>query len=153
MRPTVRVTSQGFTHCPACSNFIRVAADVSETSCDFCGAALRVEARRADPTFGSRVKMAGRGALLAGVLMGTSVLGAACGEEEDTEPTADAGVDAEVFNNDNNTQQDYGGGGFNNSNNPEDDAGMDVEEVPDPNNNTNDYGAAPINNGAAPDGE
>jgi hypothetical protein len=151
MRPIVRVTSQGFTHCPACSNFIRVAADVSDTACGFCGASLRVEARRAETTFGSRVKAVGRGAVLASLLAGTSVLGVGCAEDEDDDPTptADAGVDSEVFNNDNNTQADYGGGGFNN---PTDDAGMDVEEIPDPNNIGNDYGAAPFNNGAAPGG-
>jgi hypothetical protein len=115
----VRVTKQGLTHCPACSQYIRVAAELSSTCCDFCGATLRIEVQRAEPTFGSRIQAVGRGALLAGLLAGSTVLGVGCSDpEESCDPEVD--LECEEIDGDSNIGNDYGAGPFNNTPNNND---------------------------------
>jgi hypothetical protein len=128
MKPVVRVTQQGFTHCPSCSQFIKITESASQTVCPFCEAPLRESVKAKPSEFGSKLKLFGRGALLAGALMGASVLAACDTEEEEYAGEEDAGTDMgeedmgeeDVFN-PNNSQSDYGGGGFNNevNNDPE----------------------------------
>lgn len=154
-RTIVRVTQQGFTHCPACSNYIKVAEDVVDTECAFCGEALRVTASQAKGmALGSQIVAVGRGALVAGALVGLTAF-AGCGDDDEytdggsnssavdedagdedagDDASDDAASDVEVEDvfNPNNQGMDYGGGEFTNNNsaptnNNTADAGGDVE--------------------------
>jgi hypothetical protein len=128
----VRVTKQGFTHCPACSQFTRVAEELTATCCDFCGASLRIEVQRAEPTFGSRIQAVGRGALLAGLLSSSTIFGVGCG---DVESTSD---------DDNNTAE------APNNEQCDPDVDLECEVIDEPNNIGNDYGSGPFNNNDLP---
>jgi hypothetical protein len=70
MKPVVRVTQQGFTHCPSCSQFIKITESASQTVCPFCEAPLRESVKAKPSEFGSKLKLFGRGALLAGARFG-----------------------------------------------------------------------------------
>ncbi len=107
----VRVTKQGFTHCPACSRFTRIAAELAATTCDFCSASLKVEVQRAEPTFGSRVQAAGRGALIAGMLASSTVFGVACDDVEEDPCDPEIDLECESFEEDH-SQSDYGDFGW-----------------------------------------
>ena len=86
----VLVTRDGFTNCPGCHAHIKVASELGETVCSFCGCSLKLNAPRADhQRFAglARVVKAGRSGLIAASLLGLGGL-SAC--ESTDPPKADA---------------------------------------------------------------
>ena len=57
MKPVVRVTQQGFTHCPSCSQFIKITESASQTVCPFCEVPLRESVKAKPSEFGSKLKL------------------------------------------------------------------------------------------------
>jgi len=93
---TVRVTRDGFTNCPGCHAHIKVAAELGETVCAFCGSSLKMIAQRADhQRFAglARVVKAGRSGLLAASLLGFGGLSACDSTEPPKTDVADVVAD------------------------------------------------------------
>lgn len=76
---TVFVSRHGMTECPSCKAHIRVATKIAETACPFCNAELVEAIGR-----GNRLGALGRSGMLAGALLGLSVL-PAC-DDNDPQP-------------------------------------------------------------------
>lgn len=92
MARRIRVSRHGLTCCPACQAHIQIAANVRETACPFCQAALIATPEPAAGTLTGLIQGAlatGRSGLLAASLLGLSVGVGACADEEDPEPTTD----------------------------------------------------------------
>ena len=94
MSPKVRVSRHGLTTCPGCRAHIRLAAEVRQTVCIFCGTELIPSSviQSAMRTVADVVRY-GRGGLIAASLLGASVL-PGCDEDPNT-GAVDAGAEAQ----------------------------------------------------------
>jgi hypothetical protein len=85
----VAVSKKGLTKCPECHAFIKVASDLADTVCTFCGSHLATTVQLAEsPRFAGlfRVIKASRSGLLAASLLGIGGL-SAC--DNNSKPTTD----------------------------------------------------------------
>lgn len=86
MAKNIKISRHGLTSCPACSAHIRVADELHETACPFCGADLMADAGGGVLSSLRSAVSSGRSGLVAASLFGLTAL-AGCGDDED--PAAD----------------------------------------------------------------
>lgn len=89
----IRVSRDGLSRCPGCLTHIRVAEDIKDTTCPFCGASI-IPSRNdpAESRSAFRDLMTGRTGVVTASLFGLSTAIAGCGDDDPPPPASTAEV-------------------------------------------------------------